>query len=296
LHLKTVSMDVRFFNTFIEVAKTKHFGKAAENLYLTQSAVSARIKQLEEYFNAPLFIRERHSIRLTGVGERLLPYAESMVSTLNDARRALTEVDVQLLSLAATSNAWYLLFPSLYASTSQHFPDLMLKSEIASTEQLSRQLHERLIDVAFSLEPMKSDDVETKKIGKLALGLYRAASISEEEALSQFVHINWGDKISAAWCSAYPKLRQAAFSTSSVALGIDVFKQLKSAAIVLPELVATTFEKSYESLIKMSAPQPALELSLYVSRLKSTQHTSLDEFFQFYASPLTYNTPYISIE
>ena len=44
-------MDIRFLTTFIEVAKTRHFGKAAENLYLTQSAVSARIKLLEEYFH-----------------------------------------------------------------------------------------------------------------------------------------------------------------------------------------------------------------------------------------------------
>ena len=48
-------MDIRFLTTFIEVAKTRHFGKAAENLYLTQSAVSARIKLLEEYFHTTLF-------------------------------------------------------------------------------------------------------------------------------------------------------------------------------------------------------------------------------------------------
>jgi hypothetical protein len=51
-------MDIRFLVTFMEVAQTRHFGKAAENLYLTQSAVSARIKQLEEYFNAALFVIE----------------------------------------------------------------------------------------------------------------------------------------------------------------------------------------------------------------------------------------------
>ena len=59
------SMDIRFLTTFIEVANTRHFGKAAENLYLTQSAVSARIKLLEEYFHSTLFIRQRNSIQLT---------------------------------------------------------------------------------------------------------------------------------------------------------------------------------------------------------------------------------------
>ena len=44
-------MDVKVFQTFLEVAKEKHFGRASENLYITQAAVSARIKQLEEYFD-----------------------------------------------------------------------------------------------------------------------------------------------------------------------------------------------------------------------------------------------------
>lgn len=41
-------MDTELLRTFIEVSKTRHFGRAAENLYLTQSAVSFRIRQLEQ--------------------------------------------------------------------------------------------------------------------------------------------------------------------------------------------------------------------------------------------------------
>ena len=42
-------MDVKVFKTFLEVANTRHFGRAADNLFITQAAVSARIKQLEEF-------------------------------------------------------------------------------------------------------------------------------------------------------------------------------------------------------------------------------------------------------
>ena len=82
-------MDIRFLTTFIEVVKTRHFGKAAENLYLTQSAVSARIKQLEEYFHTTLFIRHRNSIQLTPAGEKLLPFAEQLNDTLQQAKQEL---------------------------------------------------------------------------------------------------------------------------------------------------------------------------------------------------------------
>lgn len=63
-------MDLNLLRTFLEVSKTRHFGKAAQNLYLTQSTVSFRIKQLEEQVGIELFIRERNNIMLTISGDR----------------------------------------------------------------------------------------------------------------------------------------------------------------------------------------------------------------------------------
>ena len=74
-------MDTELLKTFLEVSRTRHFGRAAESLYLTQSAVSFRIRQLENQLGANLFTRHRNNIRLTPAGERLLPYAESLMNT-----------------------------------------------------------------------------------------------------------------------------------------------------------------------------------------------------------------------
>ncbi len=74
-------MDTELLKTFLEVSRTRHFGRAAEALYLTQSAVSFRIRQLENQLGVNLFTRHRNNIRLTSAGERLLPYAESLMST-----------------------------------------------------------------------------------------------------------------------------------------------------------------------------------------------------------------------
>lgn len=70
-------MDIRVLSTFLEVARVRHFGRASENLHITQAAVSARIKQLEGYFNTTLFTRDRNNIKLTSSGERLIGYAEA---------------------------------------------------------------------------------------------------------------------------------------------------------------------------------------------------------------------------
>ena len=48
-------MDTELLKTFLEVSRTRHFGRAAESLYLTQSAVSFRIRQLENQLGVNLF-------------------------------------------------------------------------------------------------------------------------------------------------------------------------------------------------------------------------------------------------
>ncbi|GHX63814.1 transcriptional regulator, LysR family [Vibrio cholerae] len=101
-------MDVKVFRTFLELAKVRHFGRAAENLYLTQAAVSARIKQLENHFDAQLFTRDRNNIKLTSAGERLVGYAEVMVATLQQAKfeLSLESGKALQLTLGGTPNIW----------------------------------------------------------------------------------------------------------------------------------------------------------------------------------------------
>lgn len=68
-------MDTELLKTFLEVSRTRHFGRAAESLYLTQSAVSFRIRQLENQLGANLFTRHRNNIRLPASGFYPMPKA-----------------------------------------------------------------------------------------------------------------------------------------------------------------------------------------------------------------------------
>ncbi len=99
-------MDIELIKTILEVRNCRHFGKAAENLYLTQAAVSTRVRQLERYFRVTLFQRSRNNIQLTLEGERLVPHAENMLSTLRIAKQdvALASEQVAQISIAGTPN------------------------------------------------------------------------------------------------------------------------------------------------------------------------------------------------
>jgi DNA-binding transcriptional LysR family regulator len=86
-------VDTELLKTFLEVSRTRHFGRAAEALYLTQSAVSFRIRQLENQLGVNLFTRHRNNIRLTTAGEKL-PYAETLMNTWQAARKEVTSRDI----------------------------------------------------------------------------------------------------------------------------------------------------------------------------------------------------------
>lgn len=84
-------MDTELLKTFLEVQKTRHFGKAAENLYLTQSAVSFRVRQLEQSLGVTLFNRFRNNIQLTAAGELLLPHAQAVLTAIAAAKQQLNQ-------------------------------------------------------------------------------------------------------------------------------------------------------------------------------------------------------------
>lgn len=72
---------------FCEVAKTKHFTAAANNLYVAQSSLSYAIHELESELGVPLFIRcNNKSISLSNYGQAFLPFAESSLRTLDEGK------------------------------------------------------------------------------------------------------------------------------------------------------------------------------------------------------------------
>jgi DNA-binding transcriptional LysR family regulator len=100
-------VDTELLKTFLEVSRTRHFGRAAEALYLTQSAVSFRIRQLENQLGVNLFTRHRNNIRLTPAGEKLLPYAETLMNTWQAARKEVAHTSRHNeFSIGASASLW----------------------------------------------------------------------------------------------------------------------------------------------------------------------------------------------
>lgn len=267
-------MDIRFLTTFIEVAKTRHFGKAAENLYLTQSAVSARIKLLEEYFHTTLFIRQRNSIQLTQSGEKLLPYAKQLCATLNEAKQELQIQSSEYVVCGATQLASELQLPTMLSHLHNSFPDWSVKAEVLTLDSLSRQLHERVTDLAFSTEPLKSEEVNSEVLMEHELALYRVGEISDVVNAADFVAIDWGAKARDWLLTVYPQLRDAKLRTNSLSLALNNLLS-EGGVAVLP----TNIEKQIPANVNVTKIRTLenVPLKLYIHSMKQIRRVGLSQ-------------------
>lgn len=274
-------MDVRFLVTFLEVAETRHFGKAAENLYLTQSAVSARIKQLEEYFNSALFIRNRNSLQLTSAGEKLVPFAESLASTLREARDSLSDDNIQQLTFAATPNGWGIFLKQHLADIQREFGELVVKADLCTNEQLVRAVHEHAVDFAIATQPFKSDDVKTIQLCHSPLALFASPQLSDDDVKRHFVYLEWGKKYNELVDKALPFARYAKLRTSALNI---VFEHIatQAAAVVLP--VDLCQQDAARLGLEQRQSLPGMALTCYLMYLKDTPNSSMKEVVEFLTS------------
>ena len=151
-------MDTELLRTFLEVNRTRHFGQAAEHLCLTQSAVSARIRQLEQTLGVALFTRVRNNVQLTPQGERLVRHAEAMLNTWTRARQeiALAAVSKASLAVGAVPGLWDILLQDWLLSLAAAHPQLSITAETHPAQLLLRRVRERTLDLAFAFEQMET--------------------------------------------------------------------------------------------------------------------------------------------
>ena len=135
-------MDIDLLKTFVEVYRTRHFGRAGENLFITQSAASARIRLLEERLGVRLFTRVRNNIQLTPAGQRLLPYAESMLTTWARASQEVNlEEDSRMsLTVSASPSLWDIMLQEWLQAVYKELPELALNVEAHPPDTVRRKL------------------------------------------------------------------------------------------------------------------------------------------------------------
>jgi DNA-binding transcriptional LysR family regulator len=150
---------------FRTVAEQLSFRKAAEELYLTQPAVSLQIKALEEDLGVQLFDRSGAHITLTEAGRVLLDYAKQVSSLLVEAEHKIAALNGehagQLVLGASTTIAQYVL-PRLLGEFCKEHPRVHATLISGNTEHIVDAVEKQKIVLGFIEGPARSRDVKTK--------------------------------------------------------------------------------------------------------------------------------------
>ncbi|GAA4841794.1 LysR substrate-binding domain-containing protein [Actinomycetospora corticicola] len=168
-------MDLRQLRYFVTVARTRHFGRAAEQLHIAQSPLSQAIRQLESHLGAPLFERTTRRVDLTPAGEALLPEAVRILESVSAARDQVSRVaagDLGSLRVGATGLATYRHVPGLVRRLSEHLPGLALtfRTELL-TPDLEAALADHRIDLAVLRPPVRDESLRTHLLAREGLVL-----------------------------------------------------------------------------------------------------------------------------
>jgi DNA-binding transcriptional LysR family regulator len=152
-----MNLELRQLRYFVTVAEELHFGRAAARLHMTQPPLSQAIAALEETLGAPLFLRNRRQVELTGAGSALLPEARRLLegaASLPELVRRAAAGESGRLALSFVTPADYSVLPPLLRDYSAAYPNVQLVLQEATTDvQVDDLLHER-IDAGLIIPPL----------------------------------------------------------------------------------------------------------------------------------------------
>jgi DNA-binding transcriptional LysR family regulator len=199
-------MDIAQAKTFLQIAETGSFIAAAGQLNVTQTAVSARIRALEEQLGRRLFVRNKSGARLTPAGERFLRHARTLVQVWDRARAqvALPLGRTDIVSVGAENSLWNPILVDWLAWMKREAADIALRAEVDVPARLLDSVHNGTLDIAVLYDPPAQGAgivVELLHEEKLVL----ATTARDGEAVD-YVAIDWGASFQASHQAAFPQL------------------------------------------------------------------------------------------
>ena len=160
-------MNQRFVEAFYWVATLKSMTRAAEKLFMTQSAISSRVSALEEELGVLLIDRrDRQQFALTNAGMRFLNYAERLMTIHRQLRDELGTEDagVHLLRVGAIESVLHTwLIPMLQHLRSVH-PNLQLELTVEITPVLVEAVKRGTLDLVFAAQSISAPDIRTRPL------------------------------------------------------------------------------------------------------------------------------------
>lgn len=158
-------LNLHLLEQFVVLAHTKNFTRAAEELHLSQPALSRAIQKLEDQLGQPLFERKPREIVLTDLGMLLLDRAREILKLVEDTFSELSEAGRRgRVRLGAIPTIAPYFLPSFLASFAKKYPDISVIVQEDTTDMLVKRCSHGEIELAILAQPVIAKHLEIEPL------------------------------------------------------------------------------------------------------------------------------------
>ena len=165
-HSRLPVLDSELLKTFVAIAETGSFARAAKTVFRTPSAVSMQMKRLEDVLNSALFLREGRSVSLTSEGESLLSYARRILQLHDEAVAQFVCPTMAGTVRIGTPDDFAVRFlPNILARFSRSHPKVLVEVHSNGSKVLVEMAEEGKLDMTlFTFGCVMPSNIETSVV------------------------------------------------------------------------------------------------------------------------------------
>jgi DNA-binding transcriptional LysR family regulator len=226
-----MDLDLRKLRYFAAVAEHRHFGRAAEQLYIAQPVLSRQIRALEQELGCALLVRTTRSVQLTPAGEQLCEEARSVFATVDAAVRRVHEIDRGVERLVVGFAPGLLVAEAVRAYAATH-PDVEIEVLQLHWWEQDAPLRDGRAHVGYLRQPFDGTGLRAVPVGSEP----KVACLPATHPLTRRQSLTWADLDGEAILDAHAR------RTSSVEEKFELIAAGHGVAMV-PQSVARSYSR-----------------------------------------------------
>lgn len=201
-------MDIELARTFLTIVRTQSFIRAAEQLNVSQTTVSARVRSLEERLGRTLFVRNKSGASLTPAGEQFLRYAPTFVQLWERARHqvAVPPGHRAVLAIGGELILWHPWMLEWLHWMRKTAPEIALRVQVDLPEPLMEQVTNGVLDLAIMYAPQQRPGVHVELLLEEKLVLVSTDPTATASTMENYVYIDWGPEFASHHAMAFPDI------------------------------------------------------------------------------------------
>jgi len=214
--------------TFLEISDCGNFNRAAENLNVTQSTISARVKTMEDRFGRVLFKRGHSGVELTSAGQHFRQYAINIQRLWQQAQQriSLPENFSNGIGLGSQVSLWHSLVLKWIPWMRANANDVAIHVEADYSPSLMRQLSDGILDIGVMYNPRQTPGLVIEDLLEETLVLVATSRRNlEKKWVEDYVFVDWGAAFRAQHGEAFPEMDTPAVSVGLGSLGLEYILQ-----------------------------------------------------------------------